>query len=129
MKALNKILGIAALALGVSANTASAAEVTISEVNYGNGVIVETADVILNYSQAGTFTMNVSENHLTVNAVDSNGRRFSCVMNGVVTYDKPNILEKVTNIAATIREGDRVQFQKQKNVLPQVCHVKKMLKF
>ncbi|MEQ2351962.1 hypothetical protein [Pseudoalteromonas piscicida] len=123
MKVLNKVLGATVLALGVSAGSASAAEVKITE------VVIQTAEVVLNHSQAGTFSMNVSENHLTVNAQDSNGRKFRCVMNGTVSYSDPTILERVTNIAATISEGDRVQFEVQKNVLPQVCHVKKMLSF
>lgn len=123
MKVLNKVLGATVLALGVSAGSASAAEVKITE------VVIQTADVVLNHSQAGTFSMNVSENHLTVNAQDSNGRKFRCVMNGTSSYSDPAILERVTNIAATISEGDRVQIEVQKNVLPQVCHVKKMLSF
>ncbi|CAM4308129.1 MULTISPECIES: hypothetical protein [Pseudoalteromonas] len=128
MKVLNKVFGATVLALGVSAGSASAAEVKITEVDYGS-VVIQTADVVLNHSQAGTFSMNVSENHLTVNAQDSNGRKFRCVMNGTSSYSDPAILERVTNIAATISEGDRVQIEVQKNVLPQVCHVKKMLSF
>ncbi|MEJ6473677.1 hypothetical protein [Pseudoalteromonas piscicida] len=128
MKVLNKVLGATVLAFGLSAGAASAAEVTITEVDYGS-VVIQTADVVLNHSQAGTFSMNVSENHVSINAEDSNGRKFRCTMNGAVTYSKPNILEKVTNMAATVSAGDRVQFEVQKNVLPQVCHVKKILRF
>ncbi|KID55136.1 hypothetical protein JF50_25375 [Pseudoalteromonas luteoviolacea] len=129
MKLLNKALGATVLVLGMSANLASAAQVTISEHNYGGGIIVETLDAVLDDSQAGSFSMTVSENHFTVSATDSNGRRFSCRMNGIVTYDKPNLLEKVTNIASAFSAGDRVQIETQKGVLPQTCHVKKLLNF
>ncbi|MDK1288621.1 hypothetical protein [Pseudoalteromonas umbrosa] len=129
MKYLNKALAASALLLGMSANLASAAQVTITEQNYGGGIIIEKLDAVLDDSQAGTFSMTVSENHFTVSATDSNGRRFSCRMNGIVTYDKPDLLEKVTNIASAFSAGDRVQVETQKGVLPQKCHVKKVLNF
>ncbi|MCF2856658.1 hypothetical protein L1286_04205 [Pseudoalteromonas sp. SMS1] len=129
MNILKSALGVSVLALGLSANLATAAQVTITEQNYGGGVIIERADVILDHSQGGTFTLTVSENHLSINATDSNGRRFRCSMNGIVSYDPQNLLEKVTNIASTISENDRVQIEVQKGALPQKCHIKKLLSF
>ncbi|MBQ4837690.1 MULTISPECIES: hypothetical protein [Pseudoalteromonas] len=128
MKVITKFLGASVLALGMSANLASAAEVTISEQNYGS-VTIDTAEIVVNHSQSGTFSMNVSANHLSVTATDSNGRQFRCFMSNVVTYDEPDTLEKVVNIASAISEGDRVKIEMQRGVLPQKCFVTKVLDF